>query len=823
MTTIHWTSGISGQFGTAADWNPSQIPHAGDDVLIDAAGTYTVTSSIDHKIKTVDIVSTATLAVNGGTFTIANGTGTGENAGTIRVADSATLAIGGSFTNSGNIILNSTGDPTDLIIEKNTTLAEGFDGKGTVTLSAGGHNIIKGNGTAATLAIYGNTIEGAGKIGGGDLTLLISYGTIDGNSTKAALTLNTGDNKIINAASSVIEGTTAMGLVVASNVSNSGTIEALGTNARLRIGGTIANASGIVEASGDGAHVSLASATINKGTMLIGSNSAVETVAGSGLSVISHVNVQNSGTLEANKDSTLSITKSDIGTTGILMSNGYGGLLSIDGTVGAVSGAINGGEIEFKGPSAANISFTAGSVGTLKIDASTFTGTVSGLTGGKAPDFSNLFVFGDSTVDSGALQYLSPDLGKPNLTDRLQNALIAGGTDSPVGFGLMNSQLLAADFGITADKADTAYTTGGVIGGVGTNYAIAGALDAADSGNGSDPGNGGIWNINQYQQSNPSSQLLSTIDQIESYLNSSAGQADPDALYLISSGGNDATYASQHITGQPGGQPSNEQRAYLSAQAQTLANEIQDLYNSGAEHIVVNNSMGTSSFDTTYSGYLFSDLNLLNFPYIKSDIHSMALDVEQNPTAFGFTQDTVGKGIVGSPPDIQTDSALIEPDTTDDLTGWGLWGAPQTAAGLTDPTTGNPVPPVQQYAYLQSDDAELTHFFSDDQHLSAEGQLIQASFDYNLVADDAIDLTNIPYVPGNTKASYSGTSTSGTLTVTDGMLAANIALLGNYMASSFVTASDGGAGTLVMGQSSETQQTLLASAAQQTLLVHSAS
>jgi len=791
MTTIHWTSGISGQFGTAVDWSTGQIPHAADDVFIDAAGSYTVTSSAKHKINTISITSTATLAIKGGTFTITNGTGAGENKGTINVGDGATLAIGGTFTNSGNINLNSTGDQTDLIIEKDTTLAEGFDGKGTVTLSAGGHNIIKGDGTAVTLAIYGNTIEGAGKIGGGNLTLLISNGTIDGNSKKAALTLNTGNHEIINTESGVIEGTTAKGLIIVSSVSNTGTIEALGTNAKLRIDGTIANANGIVEASGDGAHVNLASATINKGTIQIDINSAVETVAGSGLSVISHVDVLNAGTLEANKDSTLSITKSKIGVTGTLMSNGYGSLLSIDGTVGAVSGTINGGEIEFKGPSAANITFTAGSAGTLKIDASTFTGTVSGLTGGVVPPntFSEFFAFGDSTVDSGALQYLSPDLDKPNLTDRLQNAYEAGGTNSPVGIGWMNSQLLAADFGLTAD---TAYTTGGVIGGGGTNYAIAGALDAAE------PSNGGIGNINQVGQTDLSPNLLSTVDQIESYLNSNAGKADPNALYLVSSGGNDYTFADKYIA------DLTDQEAYLSAQAQTLATEIQHLYNSGAEHIIVNNSMSNKSLAIFYSGQLFADLDVLNIPYIKSDIHAMAQDVELNPTAYGFASSDLVKN---------TNPALIEPDTnpSDGLTGWGLWGAPTTNADSS-------VPDVKQYAYLQSEDAELTHFFSDDQHLSAEGQLIQANFDYNLVADNAIDLTNIPFVPGNTTASYSGTSTSGTLTVTDGTLTANIALLGNYMASSFVTASDGGTGTLVMGQSSDTQQTLLASAAQQTLL-----
>jgi cytoskeletal protein RodZ len=119
-------------------------------------------------------------------------------------------------------------------------------------------------------------------------------------------------------------------------------------------------------------------------------------------------------------------------------------------------------------------------------------------------------------------------------------------------------------------------------------------------------------------------------------------------------------------------------------------------------------------------------------------------------------------------------------------------------------------PLYAQYAYLSSPNAEQTHFFADDQHLSAAGQQIQANLDYNLIADDAIDLTSLAYVYGETGASFSGTSTSGTLAVTNGTQSANITLLGNYLASTFVTASDGTGGTLVMDASSSSQVQLLA-------------
>jgi hypothetical protein len=47
-------------------------------------------------------------------------------------------------------------------------------------------------------------------------------------------------------------------------------------------------------------------------------------------------------------------------------------------------------------------------------------------------------------------------------------------------------------------------------------------------------------------------------------------------------------------------------------------------------------------------------------------------------------------------------------------------------------------------------------------------------------------------------ASYSGDTSSGTLSVTDGAHTANIALLGNYLASTFVASSDGHGGTSVI-------------------------
>jgi hypothetical protein len=61
---------------------------------------------------------------------------------------------------------------------------------------------------------------------------------------------------------------------------------------------------------------------------------------------------------------------------------------------------------------------------------------------------------------------------------------------------------------------------------------------------------------------------------------------------------------------------------------------------------------------------------------------------------------------------------------------------------------------------------------------------------------DTIDFADINFASVQ-QPTYTGTSSGGTLTVTDGMHTANIALLGQYTAASFVTSADAFGGTLI--------------------------
>ncbi|HZL00211.1 MAG TPA: hypothetical protein VFC47_09930, partial [Caulobacteraceae bacterium] len=62
---------------------------------------------------------------------------------------------------------------------------------------------------------------------------------------------------------------------------------------------------------------------------------------------------------------------------------------------------------------------------------------------------------------------------------------------------------------------------------------------------------------------------------------------------------------------------------------------------------------------------------------------------------------------------------------------------------------------------------------------------------------NALDLADITFTSGVTKATFSGSATSGVLTVTDGTHTAGINLIGDYLGAKFATVSDGHGGTLI--------------------------
>jgi hypothetical protein len=74
---------------------------------------------------------------------------------------------------------------------------------------------------------------------------------------------------------------------------------------------------------------------------------------------------------------------------------------------------------------------------------------------------------------------------------------------------------------------------------------------------------------------------------------------------------------------------------------------------------------------------------------------------------------------------------------------------------------------------------------------------------------NSLDLRDITFTSGVTKATYSGTTASGTLTVTDGTHTAHIKLVGDYTtAGAFTLSSDGHGGTKVVDPTPSTPAAL---------------
>jgi outer membrane lipase/esterase len=319
-----------------------------------------------------------------------------------------------------------------------------------------------------------------------------------------------------------------------------------------------------------------------------------------------------------------------------------------------------------------------------------------------ADSFDEFISFGDSSVDSGwwsgALQgqcdgaVASCTTGNVFKDTRIANAIANGGTSAPVGVGLMNTQVLAADFGLTALPANQPG---------GTNYAISGAVNAAT------PANGNIGNLNQ------NTTLPSTVQQMANYLAGHGGTANPQALYVISSGGNDVTFALDNFT------TLSSRQAYLANQAAALANAIRNIQVMGAQNILVHGLGGSGALATFYTQTLFSDLSAAGVNFIPSDVRALVQAILANPALYGFTAESVLLGMPGA----DTTSACVWTGGTQ--TGWGQW-----CANTTTPST--------QYAYLRSADAQQTSLFSDDQHFSAAGQALLAAYDFGLLSPAAV-------------------------------------------------------------------------------------
>jgi hypothetical protein len=499
-----WARGSSGDFSSGADWTLGAPPTSSQDASIAIAGAYTVSvgSGANDTVAALTIGDkTATLLVSsGGTFSATNGTGTGANSGTIDVGDGAVLALGGTFVNDGTINLSGIPTATTVLDVAGTQLT--LSGTGTVILTdAEAVGIVAGsNGTILTNA--GNVIAGAGSIGAADKLSLINDGIIDAD-TSSSLTIRTGSNTIVNSAT--LEATASGGLVIDSNVSNTKTIEALGTNAEVVLNDdTVSNTgSGSIAALGGGAAVILDVDDILGGTLKTsGKNAAINVTAASDISggtiaggslveVTSGALLTLTGTAMVSSGATVSVTSGStaivsgpatIGKGGMVVVGSGGtaivsggaansGTLYASGSGGLVqiSGAVTGGGVAEIGNGVANIqssgesvTFASGGSGQLQIfdttgDTSDYSGKISGF--GK--NVSQSIDLISAVVSSGANVSATYSLSYTSMSTTSGTLVVtSGGTANVIADITLVGSYKTANFALKADFASAGATSG---------------------------------------------------------------------------------------------------------------------------------------------------------------------------------------------------------------------------------------------------------------------------------------------------------------------------------------------------------------------------
>ncbi len=295
---------------------------------------------------------------------------------------------------------------------------------------------------------------------------------------------------------------------------------------------------------------------------------------------------------------------------------------------------------------------------------------------GGAAQYNQFIVFGDSTLDTGYFRYTTS--GSAAFDAAMVTAVQQGNSGGFAGNGAMNTTMLAARFGLTANPIDAP--------GGGTNYA-----------------NGGATTVLNHDSMVPDN--VCTLYQIQNYLTSVGGVANPNGLYLIKSGDNDITYFLGQSASWQAAHPT-----YLRDGAQELAVAISTLQKAGAKTIVVRNSYDSALFamsggdiDPAYANNYAVSLQLgvwewqylhaqgVNF--IPADNDSLFRFIAHNPTLFGFTTSSV-------------------------LAANAPYASPHVIACFDQLT------PAQQRDYL----------FIDGVHLTTAGQQIEADYTYSLIA-----------------------------------------------------------------------------------------
>jgi hypothetical protein len=260
-----------------------------------SGGTITLTGASSLQLNTATVHGETLTNSSTGTIEIASGTnmlgGTINNSagGIFKIDNNATLDLaGGTYSQLGAMQLNSSGNFTELVLDGNVTLSGG-----TVTLSNNFQNYIFGQISSNTLTNQ-ETIQGAGQIGHGQMTL-VNSGTINSN------------------------GSAGMTIQANGGVTNTGTLEATsGATLTLSSTGVVNNTGGTISANTGTLQVN--SSTVNGGAI---------TLTGASLLQLNTGTIHGGSTITNSSTGTIEVA-SGTSVLGGTVNNSAGGILKID-------------------------------------------------------------------------------------------------------------------------------------------------------------------------------------------------------------------------------------------------------------------------------------------------------------------------------------------------------------------------------------------------------------------------------------------------------------------------------------------------------------
>jgi phospholipase/lecithinase/hemolysin len=325
-----------------------------------------------------------------------------------------------------------------------------------------------------------------------------------------------------------------------------------------------------------------------------------------------------------------------------------------------------------------------------------------------AGPFDRLWVFGDSTVDTGWYNFRPS--GESQFDQYLSSYNLARPPHFPPTYGIgkptsspgpVSVEVLAALTGTDVLPADAPLTLGEADPNfhalivrfplpvpifIGTNYATGGARN--------------------HDVNTPTTGLFPNAVPTETQIANYLGQHEPDgqSLYLISSGGNDVGVANLM----------NNPTAYLTGVADSLAAAILTLQQRGARYIIVTDlpeSFGTAeeqSFRHLYNTELMSQLTALGVNFAWGDMNGLRQQIVANPASFGITHTT----------NSLADRACTTPDpSTGIISAWAYLCSPISPVSK----------PISETFAEQA-------LFADNEHWATGGQKILGTYYFCLAA-----------------------------------------------------------------------------------------